>query len=95
MEKNIDQMSTFELSRWCALTYAINLIAEECEDRKIDFNTLNLEPLYVRKYVDKVSDIIADVIVKQDKQKNNNRNMLIEHNLINNIIEITKKDYVS
>jgi hypothetical protein len=72
MEQDINKMSLFELSRWCALVYAVNLIGEECEDRKLDFDKINLEPLYIRKYIDKISDDVARALerkIKSEKEK--------------------------
>ena len=65
--KDIVEMSDFELARWYALYEAVNFIADECDQRRIDFSTVRLEPLHIRKYVEKTCDIFAR---KLDEDRN-------------------------
>lgn len=57
--KDVRDMTTFELSRWSALYEAVNFIADECADRGENFQTIKLEPLYIRKYVESTCDNFA------------------------------------
>ena len=54
----IDSMSVYELCRWASLKDAIDIIAEKCEDKKLDFDDFDLEPLKILKYVDSATDIL-------------------------------------
>ena len=65
---SVNDMSVFELARWSALYEAINFIADECDDRGRDFNTIKLEPLYIRKYVESSCDNFARQIEKENKR---------------------------
>ncbi len=53
---DVNEMSLYELCRWSALKDAIDLIADKCEDRKKDFETCELKPLDILKYVDSATD---------------------------------------
>ena len=70
--KSVDEMSVFELSRWCALFNAINVIGEECEERNIDFNTLKLSPISLDRYINNTCDQIAKNIINERKSQNKN-----------------------
>lgn len=52
----IEDMSTYELCRWAALKDAVDIIAEKCEERKLDFETFELKPLDILKFVDSLTD---------------------------------------
>ena len=54
----IDSMFVYELCRWASLKDAIDIIAEKCEDKKLDFDDFDLEPLKILKYVDSATDIL-------------------------------------
>lgn len=55
---NIDNYSLYQLCRWTALEEAVNIIGDKCEDRRMDFNTIELNPLDIRDYVDYATDNI-------------------------------------
>jgi len=52
----IEDMTTYELCRWAALKDAVDIIAEKCEERKLDFETFELKPLDILKFVDSLTD---------------------------------------
>jgi len=56
--KLVEEMSTFQLSRWIALFEAINIIADTAEDqgKNIDFLHITKSPL--NEYVKSTSDIV-------------------------------------
>jgi hypothetical protein len=62
--KDIFQES-MELSRWIALYEAVNLIADAAEDKNIPFEKVEIKPLDVRDYIDKVEDIINRDVLKE------------------------------
>lgn len=41
-----------ELARWFALMDAVELVADKCKIMGENFDDINLEPLYIKKYVD-------------------------------------------
>jgi hypothetical protein len=88
MIKNVEEMTLFELSRWCALMEGVNIIADKCDERGQDFNMLELEPLSLRKYVESTCDIICRQMKLQqerDKKHHNQRKALsLSKNLIYN-----------
>ena len=59
---DIDKLSVYELCRWTALEEAVNIIGEKCEDRKIDFENVELKPLDILKYVDNAADKIYEKV---------------------------------
>lgn len=64
------------MSRWISLIQGVNLIADECQDRGIDFDTLNLEPLNLRKYIEGTCDVNyrkLDEELQQEKIKLGNK----------------------
>lgn len=65
--KNVNEMSVSELSRWYALYEAVNLVGDECDERGINFETVNLEPLPLRKYIEKTSDIFARKFMEEQE----------------------------
>jgi len=61
---NVDltKMSLYELCRWSALEEAVNIIGDKCDDRKIDFDTVELKPLDILKYIDNATDKIYEKV---------------------------------
>lgn len=59
---DIEQMSLYELCRWSALEEAINLIGEKCEERGVDFENIQLNPLDIMTYVDGQTDKIYEKV---------------------------------
>ena len=61
-EANIEQMSLYELCRWSALEEAVNIIGDKCEERNIDFEKIQLNPLDIMTYVDGQTDKIYEKV---------------------------------
>jgi hypothetical protein len=61
-EANIEEMSLYELCRWSALEEAINLISDKCEERGVDFEKIQLNPLDIMTYVDGQTDKIYEKV---------------------------------
>lgn len=55
---NIEDYSLYQLCRWTALEEAVNIIGDKCEDKDIDFETIQLNPLDIYDYVEKATDNI-------------------------------------
>lgn len=61
-EANIEQMSLYQLCRWSALEEAVNIIGDKCEERNIDFESIQLNPLDIMTYVDNQTDKIYEKV---------------------------------
>ena len=61
-EVDIETMSLYQLCRWLALEEAINLIGDKCEDRGVDFDKIQLNPLDIMVYVDNQTDKIYEKV---------------------------------
>jgi hypothetical protein len=61
-EANLEKMSVYELCRWSALEEAVNIIGDKCEERGIDFETIQLNPLDIMTYVDGQTDKIYEKV---------------------------------
>lgn len=86
MIKTIDQMDTFELSRWYALMEAVDIIASECSDRGVEFDTLKMSPLGIEKFIESTCDIYAKKI-EEDHAKEDIKLSNIQKKLISQIKE--------
>jgi hypothetical protein len=53
-------------ARWIALYEAINMIAEEAEQRKKKFENIKLSPIKIKKYISSVEDQIQRRLVGED-----------------------------
>lgn len=56
---------TEELSRWISLYEAVNLIADKCEEKGMNFNTIQLSPLEIKTYMDSTVDIYHKKLLNQ------------------------------
>jgi len=61
-EVDINKLSLYELCRWSALEEAVNIIGDKCEDRGIDFEKIQLNPLDIMTYVDTATDKIYEKV---------------------------------
>jgi type VI protein secretion system component Hcp len=59
-------MSLYELCRWAALKDAIDLIGDKCEEKKINFDNFDLEPLKIQKYVDSATDVLYNKVLENE-----------------------------
>jgi len=81
-------ITTYEFARWAALMEAVDLIAEKCEDKKIDFNSNQamkyIKPLDIQDYVDNRTDTLLMKIQTArgiEKTLSNIRNLQMENKL--------------
>lgn len=63
MEPNTtNTISVYEFARWAALLEAVNIIADKCEDKGIDFDSPEgmkyIKPLDIQDYVDMRTDAL-------------------------------------
>lgn len=52
----LDGMSLYELCRWASLKEAIDIVGDKCEEKNIEFESFDLKPLDLLKYVDSMTD---------------------------------------
>ena len=69
MMSSYEEMSLFEKSRWFALLEAIDIIDEQCLERNKDFESLNLEPLALKKYIENMCDRHAKIIEREEEKE--------------------------
>ena len=55
---NISEISNYSICRWAALQEAMELIGDKCDDRHVNFETVELKPLEILKYIDNSADAI-------------------------------------
>jgi hypothetical protein len=59
-------LSAYEFARWAALLEAVELIAEKCKERGINFDTdaglPYIKPLQIQKFIDERTDHISGKI---------------------------------
>jgi len=60
-----DKMTLFEMARWEALIESVNIIANKCRDKDVDFDSIELPPLVLRKYVETTCDAIYQILDKE------------------------------
>lgn len=77
----LDDMSNFEIARWQAMMDAVELINETCQERKKDFNTVDIKPKAIEKYIESTCDIYCRNIERQREQE-----AVIKHNQELNIL---------
>jgi len=54
----LDGIDLYTLCRWASLKEAVDIVADKCEEKKIDFNDFDLKPLDLLKYVDNMTDTL-------------------------------------
>lgn len=59
---DVNKLSLYELCRWSALEEAVNIIGDKCEDKNIDFESVELKPLDILKYIDNATDKIYEKV---------------------------------
>lgn len=59
----------YALSRWAALYESVNMIADKADERKVNFDKIELKPLKILEYVDAMSDIIMRKLLQEKTEK--------------------------
>ena len=62
----LDGVSLYSLCRWASLKDAVDIVAEKCEEKKIDFDDFDLKPLDLLKYVDCMTDQLYNKVTEQE-----------------------------
>lgn len=53
-----NKMTEKQVLRWIALMETVNIIADECEKRNVNFNKIKLNPSAIQKHLDHVYDTL-------------------------------------
>ena len=87
-ENNVTTISLYEFARWAALLEAVEIIAEKCEDKGIDFDSPEgikyIKPLDFQDYVNIRADALTEKIKTArtiEKNLNNIKCLQIEKQL--------------
>ena len=83
-----NKITLYEFARWAALLEAVNIIADKCEDRGINFDSQEgmkyIKPLDIQDYVDNRTDTLLMKIQTArgiEKNLNNIKCLQIENKL--------------
>jgi hypothetical protein len=60
-------MDLYALCRWASLKEAVDIVGDKCEERNIDFDTFDLKPLELLKYVDSMTDDLYNKVLLEEK----------------------------
>lgn len=66
----IENMNLYELCRWAALKEAVDIVADKCEEKNIEFETFELKPLDLLKYVESATDMLYNRVLDSTNEKN-------------------------
>ena len=67
LKKPTSNMDLYTLCRWASLKEAIDIVGEKCEERDSDFDTFDLKPLELLKYVDSMTDDLYNKVLQEEK----------------------------
>jgi hypothetical protein len=88
IKHNNRSITTYEFARWAALLEAVDIIAEKCKDKGINFNSNEgmryIKPLDIQDYVDNRTDTLLMKINTArgiEKALNNIKSLQIEKQL--------------
>jgi hypothetical protein len=62
----LDGIDLYSLCRWAALKEAVDIVADKCEEKKIDFTDFDLKPLDLLKYVDSMTDNLYHKVLNEE-----------------------------
>lgn len=60
---NINSIPLYQLCRWAALKDAVDIVGDKCEERKMSFDDIDLQPLDILKYVDIATDTLYNKVL--------------------------------
>lgn len=75
VDKIVNNMTDYEVSRWSALLFGIEKVADMAEAKRLDFNTIHIDQPALDKYVDEVADDVlfamqSKEILKENRESN-------------------------
>lgn len=70
----MNSMTDFEMARWFALIDSVNIIDNMCREKNIAFNSIDIKPSAVEKYIESTCDIYTQKI--QDEKLKTTSNVM-------------------
>jgi hypothetical protein len=67
---DINSLSLYQLCRWAALKDAVDIVGDKCEEKKMSFDDIDLQPLDLLKYVDIATDQLYNKVLNCEYQPN-------------------------
>ena len=62
-----EQIDLYSLCRWVSLKEAVDIVGEKCDEKQIDFDTFDLKPLELLKYVDSMTDDLYNKVLHEEQ----------------------------
>lgn len=88
-KSSIEDMSQYEQARWLSLIEAVNVIYQGCIDNNKNFDEVRLEPLPIRKYIEKTCDSKAELLQREEDEAKRDKAYLLmnqhQHRHINEL----------
>jgi hypothetical protein len=60
---DVNTLPLYQLCRWAALKDAVDIVGDKCDERKMSFDDIDLQPLDILKYVDIATDQLYSKMV--------------------------------
>jgi hypothetical protein len=60
---DVNTLPLYQLCRWAALKDAVDIVGDKCDERKVSFDDIDLQPLDILKYVDIATDQLYSKMV--------------------------------
>jgi hypothetical protein len=80
--KNINDMTNYEVSRWICLMMAVDTIDETCKVLNKKFEDVDLKPIAIKHYINTLSNKVEFDLSKLDKKSD------LEQNIISKISDL-------
>jgi len=65
---DINSIPVYSLCRWSALKDAVDIVGDKCDEKKISFDTIDLQPLDILKYVEMATDTLYNKVLQQNAE---------------------------
>lgn len=66
----LDGIDLYTLCRWASLKEAVDIVADKCEEKKLDFATFDLKPSDLLHFVDSMTDDLYYKVLAEEKKVN-------------------------
>lgn len=60
---DVDSLPLYQLCRWAALKDAVDIVGDKCDEKKMSFDDIDLQPLDILKYVDIATDQLYNKVL--------------------------------
>lgn len=73
MRATYETMDVEQKSRWMSLLLAVDEIDKFCQDKKVDFDNLELKPIAIKHFINETSPKILNEIKKDNMKRATNK----------------------